>query len=207
MRRAVTFTGKLRLVIEHQRDRNGTVPESKRNELSVVEPEPDHTSGAGVPAWRFKLAVMRHGRIVYRVAHALLGDRHEAEDVSQEAFMRYWQQGADVRRPKEWLLAVTRNACLDRIRRGRALVDGAEPPEPREERDPCWHLEQRELGGRLRDRIARLPEPQRSLVILFDVQGLDGASCARILGINVNQVKVYLHRARRRLRRELEESS
>jgi RNA polymerase sigma-70 factor (ECF subfamily) len=56
----------------------------------------------------------------------------------------------------------------------------------------------------LRASIAALPEPQRSLVVLFDVHGLDGAACARILGINTNQVKVYLHRARRRLRRELE---
>lgn len=171
-----------------------------------VEPEPD-CAEAGVPAWRFRFAVMRYGRIVYRVAHGLLGDRHEAEDVSQEAFLRYWQRGGGVRRPKEWLLAVTRNACLDRLRRGRAAIRGAEAPEPRDERDPPWYLEQRELGGRLRERIARLPEPQRSLVILFDVQGVDGATCARILGISVNQVKVYLHRARRRLRRELEESS
>jgi RNA polymerase sigma-70 factor (ECF subfamily) len=55
--------------------------------------------------------------------------------------------------------------------------------------------------------VSALPEPQRTLVVLFDVHGLDGGECARILGLNTNQVKVYLHRARRRLRRELERSS
>jgi DNA-directed RNA polymerase specialized sigma24 family protein len=42
---------------------------------------------------------------------------------------------------------------------------------------------------------------------MFDVQGYDGATCARVLGLNVNQVKVYLHRARRRLREQLERAS
>ena len=52
-----------------------------------------------------------------------------------------------------------------------------------------------------------LPEPQRSLLVMFDVQGHDGATCARVLGLNVNQVKVYLHRARRRLREQMERQS
>lgn len=160
-------------------------------------------------ALRFRIAVLRHHSIVYRVACALLRDRHEAEDVSQEAFMRLWQQGDGVRSQREWLLAVTRNACLDRLRRGRRIVDGdaAIVDEPSESRDPVWHLQQREIAGRLQDLVATLPEPQRSLVILFDMHGLDGAECAQVLGISVNQVKVYLHRARRRLRRALESES
>ena len=59
---------------------------------------------------------------------------------------------------------------------------------------------------RLRRLIDKLPEPQRSLIVLFDVQGMNGAECARILDIDANQVKVYLHRARRRLRLGLEQS-
>ena len=55
--------------------------------------------------------------------------------------------------------------------------------------------------------VDTLPESHRSLIVLFDVQGVDGATCARILGLNVNQVKVYLHRARRRLREQLEQQS
>ena len=186
------------------------VPESKISETLAAESEPDD-AGGGLSGFKLRLAVLRYGCIVYRVAHLLLGDRHEAEDVSQEAFLRYWQHGNGVERPKEWLLAVTRNACLDRLRRARPLVStDASTDEtlgPSEDRDPLWHAEQAELGGRLREHIARLPEPQRSLVILFDVNGVDGASCARILGLSTNQVKVYLHRARRRLRRALEESS
>ncbi|HEX6995207.1 MAG TPA: sigma-70 family RNA polymerase sigma factor [Gammaproteobacteria bacterium] len=183
------------------------VPGLKISESATAEPDRESEDG-GVSGFRFKLAVLRYGGIVYRVAHLLLGDRHEAEDVSQETFLRYWQHGKSVERPKEWLLAVTRNACLDRLRRTRPVVSADdEALEPSEDRDPLWHVQQLELGDRLRAQIARLPEPQRSLVILFDVQGVDGAACGRILGLSTNQVKVYLHRARRRLRRALEESS
>ena len=182
-----------------------SVPESGSTETRFVEPSV-LPGGGGIPAWRFRLAVARHGKIVYRVAFAMLKDRHEAEDVAQDAFLRYWLHGADVRRQREWLLAVTRNACLDRLRRAGRTVDAERAAaEQGDEHGPAWHLQQRELGECLQDRIAALPEPQRSLVILFDVQGLDGAACARILGLSINQVKVYLHRARRRLRRELEE--
>ena len=64
-----------------------------------------------------------------------------------------------------------------------------------------------DCGTRAHAAIGRLFEPQRSLVILFDLQGLKGEACARVLDINVNQVKVYLHRARRKLRSELERTT
>jgi RNA polymerase sigma-70 factor (ECF subfamily) len=162
-----------------------------------------------MPAWRFRLDVLRHHGIVYRVALALLRNPHDAEDVAQETFMRYWQHGVRVERAREWLLQVARNGCLDRLRRaGRSIedADGGETELP-DEHDPEWHYERREIAGRLERLIAALPEPQRSLVVLFDVQGLKGDACARILGLSTNQVKVYLHRARRRLRIELERST
>lgn len=141
----------------------------------------------------------------------MLRNPDEAEDVAQDAFLKYWQRGAGVERPREWLLRVARNACLDRLRtaarRGIHVVDTSVEIEADGGRDPSWHYEQNETGERLGALIARLPEPQRSLVVLFDVQGVKGEACARILDINVNQVKVYLHRARRRLRRELEQES
>jgi RNA polymerase sigma-70 factor (ECF subfamily) len=225
--------------------RSRDIARSKHSEADLVaETEandeapngPGEARGFGISAWQFRLAVMRHHRLVYRVACALLRDPAEAEDVTQEAFLKLWQQGGPVRRPREWLVKVARHLCLDRLRSahrmrtvGMAALDavsldadardaGEFDSRPldsaslatavldpaHEERGPAWHVQQSELTQRLRASIAALPEPQRSLVVLFDVHGLDGAACARILGINTNQVKVYLHRARRRLRRELE---
>jgi RNA polymerase sigma factor (sigma-70 family) len=81
------------------------------------------------------------------------------------------------------------------------------PAEPADERDPEWHYEQRELEAGVSRLLDTLPEPQRSLVVLFDLHGVDGAGCAAILGLSTTQVKVYLHRARRRLRERLESRS
>lgn len=169
----------------------------------------DHAPAAGpVAAWRYRLAVVQHYRSVYRVAQALLRDAAEAEDVTQETFVRYWQRGAGIERPREWLMKVARNGCLDRLRKSGRNLTGADDEvfDVPDNHDPAWHYEHRELAAELQRAIARLREPQRSLVVLFDVQGMSAAECAQIIGINVNQVKVYLHRARRRLRLELEGS-
>lgn len=171
--------------------------------------KPDMASreGGGQSVWRFRLAVLQHHRAVYRVCYGILGDAHEAEDVTQEAFLRYWQLSGEVRGPRAWLITVARNRCLDRLRGTRRIVD-ADPEifeQQTDERDPEWHASRDEKLARLNRLVAALPEPQRSLILLFDVEGLSGAECAEALGLNVNQVKVYLHRARRQLRSALEE--
>ena len=175
----------------------------------VPEPADDLTEGGVLSAWRFRLAVLMHDRAVHRLAAALLRDAREAEDVTQEVFLSYWQHGAAVERPREWLMRVARNAALGRLRKSGRFVsyEQQEVPEPSDGRDPAWHYDQNELAGELRKLVDTLPEPQRSLLVMFDVQGHDGETCARVLGLNVNQVKVYLHRARRKLREQLERGS
>lgn len=191
--------------------RQSLVPESEQiaEADEAVGAADAAASDRTVPGWRYSLVVANHHRRVYRFACALLKDEMEAEDMTQEAFLRYWQQGRDVRQPKVWLLRVVRNACLDRLRKLGRFVD-LDPEtlgDRLDERDPAWHYGHKELADELSRLIGTLPEPQRSLVVLFDMHGLNGDECARVLGINRNQVKVYLHRARRRLRNQLEQPS
>ena len=167
--------------------------------------EPPSRAGSSISSLGFRVTVLRHYRTVYRMAAALLNDAAEAEDVTQEAFTRYWQIGERIEKPKHWLLRVARNLCLDRIRKSGRELDGHDVEAAADHRAPDWHYEQTELSRALEELISALPEPQRSLIVLFDVRGFSGADCAAILGLNENQVKVYLHRARRRLRLKLEQ--
>ena len=160
----------------------------------------------------FDAAVATYGRKVFTLAVYLLADREEAEDVTQEVLVRLWRRGDEVSAGKigPWLMRVTRNACIDAARRrrergripieqahGAELFDDAPGPESKA------HASQ--LGRRVLQALEKLNEPGRSVVILREVQGLSYREIGEALEMPVNNVRVTLHRGRRRLREELRE--
>jgi RNA polymerase sigma factor (sigma-70 family) len=153
--------------------------------------QPDSQSPS---AWDYRLAVLRHYRAVYNYSAALLGSAADAEDVTQETFLRYGLHGAEVRKTREWLIRVAKNLSFDKLRAASRLRELS--PEVmdtlRDDEGPEAIARGRQLSERLQRLLRTLPEPQRSLVVLFDMQGMTGEECSRILGISVNQVKVYL---------------
>lgn len=149
-----------------------------------------------------------HQDQAWSLARYLLGDRAEAEDVVQEAFIRLWEHRASMApaRVKPWLLRVTRNLCLDRLRRRRpeetfeeSLVLGQGCPTDGLQRDQAL--------ARLQRALADLDEPFRSLVLLRDVQQHSYEEVAAMTEMSMPQVKTYLHRARKKLREQLGELS
>ena len=150
--------------------------------------------------------VKRHQDDAWSLALYLLNDRSEAEDVTQEAFMELWRHRdsvpADKIRP--WLMKVTRNACFDRLRKRRAETD-LDGLESDGQTQPANYAMQTEVGEKLKQAIGQLAEPARSLVVLRDVLQYSYDEVAGATGLNLSQVKVYLHRARKRLRAQLEE--
>lgn len=160
----------------------------------------------------FDAAVATHGRKVYTLAVYLLANREEAEDVAQEVLIRLWRRGQEVLPEKigPWLVRVTRNACIDAMRRRKggsqvAIDDdaGIELPEPAPGPERQAHASQ--LGGRILKAIDVLSEPGRSVVILREIQGLSYQEISDALEIPMTSVRVTLHRGRRRLREELKE--
>lgn len=143
---------------------------------------------------------------VYGFALRCLRDPDDAEDITQEAFLRLWRRGPDLddERLIGWLICVTHNLCIDRSRRDKvrnrysarsdaaALADlpaAAEPPAaPAED-----HAD-------LLAAVGALPVATRSLLWLHYWQGLKLGEIAAALGVNQSTVKVRLHRARRALR-------
>ena len=106
---------------------------------------------------------------------------------------------------KPWLMKVTRNGCLDRLRRRRENVEFNEGHMAGEASGPLQDVSANELGGWLKRAIEGLKEPYRSLVVLRDVQQHSYEEVAGMLELSLAQVKVYLHRARKELREQLAE--
>lgn len=142
----------------------------------------------------------------WTLARYLLKDASEAEDATQEAFIKLWHHKDDIDpgsiRP--WLMRVTRNHCLDRLRRRRPEQEFS-GYEQAEERDPLHGVEQGELGRWLQRSIQGLKEPYRTLVVLRDIQQHSYEEVAGVTELSLTQVKVYLHRARKQLREQLAE--
>jgi RNA polymerase sigma-70 factor (ECF subfamily) len=150
--------------------------------------------------------VREHQDQAWSLARYLLKDASEAEDAVQDAFIKLWnhRDSIDPERVKPWLMKVTRNTCLDRIRRRKHVTELTDE-QVVEESGPMTGAQQGELGQWLKKAIAGLQEPYRSLVVLRDVQQHSYAEVAGATELSLSQVKVYLHRARKQLREQLAE--
>ena len=143
----------------------------------------------------------------WTVARYMLKDAQEAEDATQEAFVKLWhnRDNIDPDKVKPWLMKVTRNGCLDRLRRRRDNVEFEESHMAGEASGPMQDAQSSETGKWLKQAIAGLKEPYRSLVVLRDINQHSYEEVAGMLELNLAQVKTYLHRARKQLRQQLAE--
>jgi len=155
----------------------------------------------------FKAICLLHRDAVYRYARYILGNGSDAEDVTQEVFLRYWRNFAkvDFFRIKAWLLSTTRNLCLDDLRRRKRhnlepLPENTGSTELSEtEPGPLAKTEAALFMEDLEKALLLLPEKQRSIFILHEINGLRCRQIAGILDMPLSSVKVYLSRARNRL--------
>lgn len=163
----------------------------------------------------FDAAVADHGGRVFTLAVYLLNHREEAEDVVQDVFIRLFQRGSEVdpKRIGAWLMRVTRNCCIDLIRRRstskfppQAATDGRGPEDVIDGRPrPDARLRASELGSKIQAALSGLGEPYRSVVILREIQQLTYGEISEVLNMPLNTVRVSLYRGRRSLREALRE--
>jgi RNA polymerase sigma-70 factor, ECF subfamily len=155
--------------------------------------------------------VSRHAGRVYALAWRFLGSRPEAEDVTQEVFVRVYQ-GLGQRGDGSfagWLHTVARNVAIDRYRRTREerrrrvpdvqVLATAAANDP----DPSELLEQEQLRARLYAAVAALPVELREPIVLCDLQGLPYEDAALVLGVPLGTLKSRLNRARLELARRV----
>jgi RNA polymerase sigma-70 factor (ECF subfamily) len=162
--------------------------------------------GAGEPA-AVQAFVARKLPRMLALARRMLGDAAEAEDVAQEVFVRAWRQAGSWRpgaaRFDTWLHRVALNLCYDRLRKRREDT-AADPPE---RPDPAPSAEQglqdREVGARIEQALAALPERQRTAMVLHHYQELSNIEIAALMETSVEAVESLLSRGRRALKQAL----
>jgi RNA polymerase sigma-70 factor (ECF subfamily) len=151
----------------------------------------------------FEQLVERHRGVVFRTAARIVG-RDEAEDVTQDAFLRAFhrlQQYRGTAAFRTWLLQITQNAAFDTLSRARRHPTEAEsqPPDVPDRdpvRQPAAALERRERQQRLEGKLGLLRPEYRSLLVLRDLEGFSYTEIAAVLEMPLGSVKGRLHRAR-----------
>lgn len=149
----------------------------------------------------------RHLPRILSVARRMLGNLADAEDVSQEVFLRAWNSAAKWRpgqaKFETWLHRVAVNQCYDRLRkkRGVALDDIADPVDPGPM--PGAALEASDTVKAVEAALVRLPDRQRAAIVLCHYEGQSNIAAAETLGISVDALESLLARGRRALREML----
>jgi RNA polymerase sigma-70 factor (ECF subfamily) len=166
-------------------------------------------------AQAFAELVTRYTAPVFNLAFRLTGDRAEAENVAQEAFLRAYVALPHSRTDlafKPWLFQIAVNLCRDLARKKRpaafaelAQEDGIAPEEAIEDQAPLLleTVAERELERALARAVDGLPEAYRAVVTLRYTEGLSYEEMAAALGLPVNTVRTHLFRAKAMLRQLL----
>ncbi len=164
----------------------------------------------------FEQLVLDNQNRVYSLALRLCGDREEAADLAQEAFVRAWQGLGSFQGESSfatWVYRLTTNLCIDHLRKKKRR-EGIEPAvslddetsgfEPADrEQDPQLQLERSERGQALARGLARLPDWQRQVLVLRELSGLSYQEIGEKLDIDLGTVKSRIARARLSLRKIL----
>ena len=162
----------------------------------------------------FEQLVLSNQNKVYALALRLCGDREEAADLAQEAFVKAWQGLASFQGESSfatWVYRLTTNVCIDHLRKQKrreevapavSLDDEeagwAEPVD--RENDPQLLLERSERGKALARGLEKLPDWQRRALVLRELSGLSYQEIAQALDIDLGTVKSRIARARLNLR-------
>lgn len=165
----------------------------------------------------YQAIVDRHCQAISHYALRMLGDMSDAEDITQETFLRLWLKADQWQSSKAklttWLHRIAHNLCIDFMRkhsRLQTLEDSAELDSAAQAAWQGMEPHSEESGtqeddrlGRLNRAIASLPEAQRSALMLCTYSGFSNQEAAAIMSISVKALESVLARARRTLRSSL----
>lgn len=157
----------------------------------------------------FKHSVLPVKNKLYRFALRFLGSEDEAKDVVQEVLIKAWDRREDLKlyhSIEAWCMRLTRNLSLNKLKSGhysRTQVLEDHDGHVNTGENPHANTETNDVMANIQRLLKRLPEKQRQVLELRDIEGYSYQEISEILGIDLNQVKVNLFRARQTLKKQL----
>jgi RNA polymerase sigma-70 factor, ECF subfamily len=146
---------------------------------------------------------------IFRYAASMVGDSTEAEDLTQETFLRAFRERETVRSTDAivaWLYQIATHVCLDRLRQRARRAPRQSETDPAELDLPDLNvpslqqtIEQEEMSACVQEYVANLPDSYRAVILLHDLHELTAPEIAETLDLSLATVKIRLHRARLRL--------
>jgi RNA polymerase sigma-70 factor, ECF subfamily len=158
----------------------------------------------------FRKVFLPEGRRLYALAFRYLNNREEAEDAVQEVLMKLWEERKKAGRyenPAAWCTTVTRNYCIDMLRRRKKMVrdDISRVNEvPEAVNDMFGRSDGSEAASLITGIVQRMKEPYRSAVIMRDIEGYSYEEAAEAMKTSVSTLRTTLSRARKSIREEME---
>ncbi|MFF2651198.1 RNA polymerase sigma factor SigE [Streptomyces sp. NPDC058045] len=164
------------------------------------------------PTW--EEIVSTHSGRVYRLAYRLTGNQHDAEDLTQEVFVRVFRSLSTYTPGtfEGWLHRITTNLFLDMVRRKQrirfdALGDDAAERLPSREPSPQQAFHDTHFDADVQQALDTLAPEFRAAVVLCDIEGLSYEEIAATLGVKLGTVRSRIHRGRSQLRKALQHRS
>ena len=165
----------------------------------------------------YKNLLEKHNNRVFSYAYYILRNREDAEDITQDVFIRLWQNWdrIDHNKVKAWMMKVVHNRCMDLYRRKKVPINqqckayGVElqsiPSERTVENNPEYNLEFTESQKLLLSALDTLPPRTREILLMHYYQDLKYKTISEIMNTKISTIKVAVHRGKRLLRKALED--
>jgi RNA polymerase sigma-70 factor, ECF subfamily len=145
---------------------------------------------------------------LFRFSLRIVNDATEAEDIVQEVFINLWKNRehiCQISNVEAWCMTATRNLSIDKLRSKHKRVDGIKPGFDLQDKapDPYRQTVTNDIIGLVKKMMEQLPEKQKHIMHLRDIEGLSYQEIAGALELSLDQVKVNLFRARKAIRAQL----
>lgn len=152
----------------------------------------------------FKNKVLPVKNKLYRLAYRLMNSQADAEDVVQEVFLKLWSRKEklnEYRSMEAFAMVMTKNLCFDKLKlKSRNQQELNEDKIELNSENPETHLEMKNTVSKIHEIIQELPEQQKLVIQLRDIEQCDFDEIAEITDMNLNTIRVTLSRARKKVR-------